>query len=249
MDNDFSWEEYDLKFKPKRKVNNKSSKSLPHIIGTFYSNKMNRSIEYESINEFILYSILELDRQTFKYYVQPVEIEIKYNDKNGIQKRWIHIPDVLVFRANMKPILYQVKDPKSKITDKNRIINRKCHKYAEENDWNYNVIYPKLLPIELINNVRFLIGFLKQRAGYINLISPLLARLENIKDATINELLNRFSNEIDILIVIPLIYHLIATGSIFIEIETPITEFSNISIYGEIDYFNYLKGVTNNENK
>jgi hypothetical protein len=75
MDNDFLWEEYDMKFKPKRKVNNKSSNALLHIMCTFHSSKMNRSIEYESINEFILYSILELDRNTLRYYVQPLEIK------------------------------------------------------------------------------------------------------------------------------------------------------------------------------
>lgn len=244
----FSWGKYDLEFKAKRKVNNKSSKVMPHIIGTFYSNKMNRRIEYESINEFILYTILELDKKTFRYYVQPIEIDIKYNDKNGIEKIWIHVPDVLVFRENMNPILYQVKEPKSKITDKTRIINRNCRKYSEKNGWEYNVIYPKLLPIELINNTRFLIGFMKQRYEYINLIPSLLAKLENMKDTTVNELLNSFSDEIDRLILLPLVYHLIATGSIFTDIETPISEFSNINFYREIDYFNYLKEVTNNEN-
>jgi hypothetical protein len=241
MENDSLWEKYDLKFKPKRKVNNKSSNALPHIIGTFYSNKMDKSIEYESINEFILYTVLELDRRTFRYYVQPIEIEIK--------KKWIHIPDVLVFRDDMKPILYQVKEPQSKITNKTRIINSECHKYAEKNNWTYNVIYPKLLPIELINNIRFLTGFLKKRKGASDLIPCLIERLKNMKDTTIIELVNTFSNEMDALMVLPIIYHLIATGYIFTNIESPISEFSNISFYGEIDYFNYLKGVTNNANK
>lgn len=35
MDNDFLCEEHDLKFKHNRKVNNKSSNELPHIIETF----------------------------------------------------------------------------------------------------------------------------------------------------------------------------------------------------------------------
>lgn len=244
-----SWERCDSIFKPKRKVNNKSSNALPHIIGTFYSNKMNKCIEYESINEFILYSILELDKRTFKYYVQPVEIEIKYIDKDCIEKRWIHIPDVLVFRDNMKPILYQIKDPRSKITDKIEIINKKCNKYAEKNEWNYNVIYPKLLPTELIRNIRFLIGFLKRRKEYNDLIPNVMARLEHMRNTNINELINSFADEINTFILLPTIYHLIANGSIFTNIEMPISEFSNITIYREIDYFSYLKEVTSTENK
>lgn len=242
--NNLLWEEYDLIFKPKRKVSNKSSKALPHIIGTFYSNKMNRSIEYESINEFILYIILELDKKVYRYYVQPVEIEIK-----NVKKTWIHVPDVLVFRANMKPLLYQVKEPKNKVTDKIKIINRECHKYAELNNWTYGVIYPKLLPSDLINNIRFLIGFIKQRVGYEDLTDYLLERLANMGEVTIFELINSLSDEIDMLVVIPIIYHLIATGNIFTNIEIQISEFSKISLNREIDYFSYLREVTNNENK
>lgn len=243
------WDKYDIKFKPKRKVNNKSSWKLPHIIGSFYSNKMEKRIEYESINEFIFYSILELDKKIVRYYVQPVEIKIKYRDKNGIEKSWIHVPDVLVFRENVKPSLYQVKDTKSKSTDKFKIINNKCYKYAEENDWNYNVIYPKLLPIRFINNVRFLIGFLKQRKEYDRLIPILIKKLKIIQETTINELIIDFSDKIDPLILLPLIYHLIATGHIFVNIEKEISEFSSISFYESIDYYKYLKEVINNESK
>lgn len=64
---------------------------MPHIIGTFYSNKMNRSIEYESINEFILYTILELDRKTFRYYVQPIEMRIVDNNRLKGTQYWFPI--------------------------------------------------------------------------------------------------------------------------------------------------------------
>lgn len=243
------WDKYDIKFKPKRKVNNKSSWKFPHIIGSFYSNKMNKRIEYESINEFIFYSILELDKKTVRYYVQPMEIEIKYRDRTGIEKSWIHVPDVLVFRDNMRPSLYQVKDPQSKNTDKFKIINKKCNKYAKENDWDYNVIYPKLLPTGFISNIRFLTGFLKPRKEYVRLIPILIKASKNIKEPTINELVISLSDKIDPFILIPLIYHLIAIGHIFVNIEKEISEFSNISFYEDIDYYKYLKEVINNENK
>lgn len=53
--NNKNWEEEDKLFYPKRKVDNKISWHRPHIIGSFYSNKMEKIIEYHSLNECIFY--------------------------------------------------------------------------------------------------------------------------------------------------------------------------------------------------
>ena len=57
-----TWEQEDKEFYPKRKVNNKASWKIHHIIGSFYSERMARIVEYESMGEYIFYSILELDK-------------------------------------------------------------------------------------------------------------------------------------------------------------------------------------------
>jgi hypothetical protein len=93
-----SWEEEDRLFSQKRNVQNKISWRMPHIIGSFYSFKLNRIIEYESLGELLFYFILELDIRTIRYYVQPVKISIKQITDNGQIKHWIHVPDVLVYR-------------------------------------------------------------------------------------------------------------------------------------------------------
>jgi hypothetical protein len=81
-----SWEFEDIKYAPKRKVQNKISWRKPHLIGSFYSHKMKVVVEYESLNEYIFYCLLELDKKTIKYYVQQVKIIINTINDKGIIK-------------------------------------------------------------------------------------------------------------------------------------------------------------------
>ncbi|OBY81427.1 hypothetical protein BBG47_01110 [Paenibacillus sp. KS1] len=67
-----NWAEEDKLFMPKRRVNNRNSYSHPHIIGSFYSQRMKRVVEYESLGERLFFYYLELDRAVMRYYVQPV---------------------------------------------------------------------------------------------------------------------------------------------------------------------------------
>lgn len=93
-----SWDKEDVEFAPKRKVDNKDSKARHHVIGAFHSHKMHMVAEYEARTEWAFYSLLELERSTVRYYVQPVRIPVPFRDDNGVLKSWVHVPDVLVFR-------------------------------------------------------------------------------------------------------------------------------------------------------
>lgn len=246
-----SWENEDIEFLPKRKVNNKGSWNRAYIIGTFYSNKMKKEIEYESLNEFIFYAFLELDVKTIRYYVQPLEIDISYIDSDGNKKTWSHIPDVLVFRQDMFPTIYQIKDPKSTETDKLRLINKACFKYAGSRHWEYRVIYPKTLPKNFINNINFLFGFLKKRKSYDLWTSKLIERLTNLQRVSISDLATSFSEEIDPLLILPIVYHLIATGIFYVDLYVKINEYSDVTIQNEVSFHNILSFYegTNNANK
>ncbi|WP_165861399.1 TnsA endonuclease N-terminal domain-containing protein [Paenibacillus paeoniae] len=99
------WQKEDATFAPKRKVNNKNSHQHPHIIGSFFSRKLERPVEYESLGERLFYYYLELEQSVIRYYVQPVEIPISKD--NG--ESWLYVPDALVYRHQSPPFLYQVK--------------------------------------------------------------------------------------------------------------------------------------------
>ncbi|MBP1992433.1 hypothetical protein [Paenibacillus eucommiae] len=97
-----NWKQEDFLYTPKRKVNNWSSHQHPHIIGSFYSHKTERPVEYESLGERLFYYYLGLDQSVVRYYVQPVEVSIE----NHGEEAWNHIPDTLVFRKHTIPFLY-----------------------------------------------------------------------------------------------------------------------------------------------
>jgi hypothetical protein len=147
------WKQEDQLFAPKRKVNNRNSHHHPHIIGSFYSHKMERPVDYESLGERLFYYYLELDQSVVRYYVQPVEVSIH----NPGEEAWNHIPDTLVFRRNTIPFLYQVKhEPEEDKDERLEQINFFCERFALNQDWNYLVIYPKMMPPVLSRNIRFL---------------------------------------------------------------------------------------------
>ncbi|MEC0094371.1 TnsA endonuclease N-terminal domain-containing protein [Paenibacillus macquariensis] len=136
------WKEEDHLYAPKRKVNNRNSHQHPHIIGSFYSHKMERLVEYESLGERLFYYYLELDHSVVRYYVQPVEILIH----NLGEESWNHTPDTLVFRENTIPFLYQVKhEPEVERNERLEQVNNICEGYAQSHGWKYLVIYPKMM--------------------------------------------------------------------------------------------------------
>jgi hypothetical protein len=225
-----SWELEDLKFRPKRKVNNRMSRKIPHIIGSFYSNKMDRVVEHESLNESIFYSLLEIDKPTKRYYVQPVEVPIIYINENGEKEDWIHVPDVLFFRQGFKPQLLQIKDTSYVEDEKTRLLNYFCEKYCFIQDWEYHVIQPKQLPDVIIKNIRFLVGFTNKRSYYDYWIPKLIFRLNLFGKAEIFDFAKGFSDKINILQVFPIIYHLIAIGEFETDIKKEIGWSSEIYI-------------------
>lgn len=224
-----TWDSEETKFFPKRKVDNKLSWKFHHLIGSFYSNKMQRTVEYESLGECMFYFLLELDQLVIRYYVQPVEVDFSYLNKEGDPKKWSHVPDVLVFRNGYYPFLYQIKETESS-TQKHQMINNGCINYAEQRSWEYKVIYPKELPKTILKNIQSLQGAIKLRKGFNLWIPEVLKRLGYFKSSTIIELAKSFTTEVNPLIIIPIIYHLIAQGLITTNLYKEIDEYSEIRV-------------------
>jgi hypothetical protein len=237
------WSYEDKEYCQKRHVDNKISASIHHIIGTFHSFKMNRAIEYESTNEFIFYSLLELDCLTERYYIQPVEVEIHSINENGVRKIWTHVPDVLVFRKGMPPTLYQIKDTKFEENDKFRFINRQCDMYTQKHGWEYKVIYPKMLPADLIQNMRFLVPFLKERTYYRKFIPQLMKLLEYSRHMRISSLVSGFDNKSDYMLALPAVYHLIAIGRISVNLSIKIDNNSEVYYTDGTAYQSYFENI------
>lgn len=70
---DKSWFQEDTEFTPKRKIGNLIGWKRLSVTGSFYSNKMGRTVEYQSLEESLFYYFLELDTDTIRYYyVHPI---------------------------------------------------------------------------------------------------------------------------------------------------------------------------------
>jgi len=225
-----TWGVEDQLYSPKRKVDNKISWKHPHIIGSFYSNKMERAVEYQSLNECYFYFLLELDILTKRYYVQPVKVPVPYYDSNGVVRCWEHVPDVLVFRQGQLPCLYQIKEAPDPLDKRIETVNKACFKYAESHKWNYKVVYPKQLPDEVIRNIKMLIGFVKRSKYYEQHIPLIMSRMKSSEQLKIVELLKNISSESNTLYLIPIIYHLIAIGLFSCDLTKQININSEISV-------------------
>lgn len=230
-----SWDKEDVEFAPKRKVDNKDSKQRPHVIGAFHSHKMDVVAEYESLTEWAFYSLLELDQDTVRYYVQPVRIHVPYTDDFGNLKSWVHVPDVLVFREGAIPHLYQTKDSPDDTNEKLKIIDKACEKFAASRGWNYTVIYPKSLPKVVSRNIDLLAGFTKTRKWFDSYSPLVISKLRFLGESSITELSQSFIPQYDPLLVLPVIYHLVATGSLWVNVNEPITEYSMVRISSDTD--------------
>ncbi|OPH56194.1 hypothetical protein BC351_28925 [Paenibacillus ferrarius] len=225
-----NWIEEDKQFYPKRRVDNKISWQKPHIIGSFYSHKMKRTVQYHSLNECYFYYYLELDHETIRYYVQPVEVPIPILSKIGDKKFWQHVPDVLVFRNGSKPLLYQIKEAPGDLGEKFLRCNQRCELMAKEQNWQYDVIYPKRIPEVVLENITYLHGYLRHRKYYEYLIDDAIFKVKLGQPMLVNELAQSFYPAFNQSEARPLTFHLLAKGLIHTNILEKITGDSVIHI-------------------
>ncbi|WP_078543091.1 PDDEXK family nuclease [Litchfieldia alkalitelluris] len=230
------WALEDKLYNLKRKVDNKQSKYKQHMIGSFRSNKMQRPVYYESLwGECLLFYILELDPTTIRYYEQPVEIPIYYKDEKGKLNSWIHVPDVLIFKQGMKPILSQIKvnTPES---HKDKQIKRECMKFCERKGWLYKTVVTKELPEILKKNTMFLWNYKKERDYYQPLVSRLLDKIDSMGEERIMFLAQSLKGY-DQKLVIPVIFYMIARGFLAVNLFEQINKDSFVkrgSIYQQL---------------
>lgn len=234
-----TWEFEDLTYAPKRRVNNKGSRWHPHLIGSFYSHRNRRVVEYESLNERMFYYFLELDQDVIRYYVQPINVAMRSDEEE-----WNHVPDVLVFRQGNRPLLFQIKESEiDNLEEKAIRCNAECEKIADMYDWKYDVVFPKTLPSPLPRNINFLVGYIRTQKYYNNWYHQVIYRLRHLGTCTVDQLSISFIDSIDPLFIKPIVYHLIATGHFLVDVRQKISSQSIISVNYEMNStFSIIQG-------
>lgn len=229
------WSKEDLLYARKRNVSNKGSHEHEHIIGAIYSVRMKRHVQYESLwGECLFYYLLELDRNTVRYYEQSVTVPYEKLTKDFVLMKKEHISDVLVFREGRRPHLFQIKGG-DKLVEQSPSIFKACMKYAAERGWDYTIVHPKIsIPLVIRNNIEFLINYLQPRFYYNDWLPELTYRLEHFKNIDIYRLAKSFEPKIDHRHILPIIYHLIATGMLKTDLTKKVDHTSFVT-FGSVD--------------
>ncbi|MFF0830695.1 hypothetical protein ACFYU8_28015 [Brevibacillus sp. NPDC003359] len=225
-----NWSKEDKLYAPKRKVDNKGSHNKPHVIGSIASYKMSRDVAYHSLAECLFYYFLELDQASMRYYVQPINVPMKNLNKDGDLKQWFHVPDVLVFRQGSVPHLYQIKNSPDIETEIFKLCNSRCEKLAFSQNWKYSVIYPKTLPEVVVRNLKFLNPYLKKRKSYSQWVDQVINKLSYLETSSVLDLARSFTASVDFRYILPVVYHLIATGVFNVNLQKTINEHTLVTL-------------------
>lgn len=244
MDWDKTIEEYKKLYYPKRKVNNKNSNGLTHIIGSYYSHKMKGQIAFESKNELDAFMLFELSSVVKGYFPQPEEVPVKVYDKNGELKPFKHNPDALALAEDSKPCLYQIKGDfaESELNPRNININRACIQFAREHGWDYKLVHTRNLSEDFRWNIMFIFPFLKKDRANSDYSNSILSYLSVHQSTTIDELANHGVQNVERQYVLPVIYHEIAKGTVYVDLSRRLDGNSQVRLAREedVDFYQYI---------
>ncbi|WP_088835165.1 hypothetical protein [Paenibacillus tyrfis] len=235
MDWDWSikkdWSKEDKIYSRKREVSNKGSREHEHLIGSIYSHKMKRSVQYESFwGECLFYYLLELDPLTIRYYEQPVIVPLKKMTKDYLLKEEGHVPDVLHFREGSRPNLIQIKGGNNYV-EQEKHLYQACKNYAMERGWDYSVVNPKVsIPSIVKENILSLVNYLRPREYYGDLVPEVNRRIAYQGKVEVIRLAKSFEPKLDYRFVLPLIFHLIASGSLMTNINKKVDHTSEVTV-------------------
>ena len=100
--------------------------------GTFYSEKMNKIIAFESFTERDFLLKLENNDEVVRYISQPFFIPYRYNEKMHY-----YFPDVFIYFKNKHAVVAEVKPPKEMSSHQNQLKWKAMHAYCKKNGFGY----------------------------------------------------------------------------------------------------------------
>lgn len=210
---------------PVRKI----PKNYVGVTGGFASAKNGRMVGFESLLERDFMLLLEFDPEVESFEEQPVRIPVKHKDRRAVP----YVPDLLVhYRPSAtgkqrKPLLAEVKKRSDLETNKDKYAAKfeAAAHFAAERGWEFRTVCDAEIRVPSLPNLKFLSEY--------RLISPepnaaalVLDAIERTKSGTtVLSLLDRIcQTDTERLMVIPVIWHLVATSSLSIDLNTPITD-------------------------
>lgn len=209
---------------PVRKI----PKNYLSVTGAFASRTNGRALAYESRLEMDHMVTLDWDPEVESFEEQPVRI--LFVGKNG--RNSSYVPDLLIrYRPSTsgklrKPVLVEVKSQGDLEKNKDKYAPKfaAAKKFAAERGWEFRVITDREIRTPRLPNLKFLREY--------RLIEPDVAVIKRVVaairtkggKAEVQALLEEtFRSDTERLRLLPVIWHLVATGILQVDLEQPVT--------------------------
>ena len=208
---------------PVRKI----PKNYLHVTGSFSSRKNGRMMGYESLLERDNMILLEYDDDVEGFDEQPVQISFK----KGVKP---YVPDVLVrYKSGRKPLLGEVKHSSDLMKNRDKYAPKfdAAKKYAEEQGWEFGAVTEKEIRIPRLGVLKFLREYLnvdpdpERAASIVDALKGARGKLE--MDALLKVLC---STDTERLTMTPVVWSMVATGQLSIDMNKPIIDKTLLSL-------------------
>jgi hypothetical protein len=216
---------------PVRKI----PKNYLGVTGGFASRKNGRLMGFESLLERDYMLLLEHDADVATFEEQPVRIPVQSKG----QRSTTYVPDVLIhFHAGRRgkprrPRLAEVKKRSDLERNKEKYAPKfaAAKRFASERGWDFRIVTETDIRKQILSNLKFLREY--------HLIEPGQEEIDHVFDtmetmggkADVSALLNSMHNtDDDRLRSIPVIWHLVATGRLSVDLDQPITDRTILSL-------------------
>lgn len=204
------------------------------VAGYFYSYKNKRNIDFESQLEKKFYLSFEFDGEIERYMEQPVKVDAILKGR-----KVSYFPDCIVYfkpELQRTPLLIEIKYSKEIKEKKEKIVNKikAVSKYSKENGYVFKIFTEKKLNETYISNIKFLYGYYekpKLNGTYDIYESKIIGILNGGNKITVKGLLDYITKtDIEKMMVIPLVWHLICRNTLSANLNAPLTNSSLISL-------------------
>lgn len=208
------------------------------VTGGFASRKNKRLLGFESLLEKDYMILLEFDDAVKSFEEQPVRLPVSVKGRRTTQ----YVPDVLIkFHPGKggkerKSLLVEVKSSRylEKHAEKFKPKFASAKEYAAGQGWQFQIVTENNIRGSLLGNLKFLREYhLISPAG--EEVTPVLDAVKSLGGScTYSELVTCLcGDDTGILLrTIPVIWHLVAGGRLRIDLKTPITDQTVITLPG-----------------
>lgn len=215
-------------------------KNRRSVTGRVASAKLGRAAEFESTLERDLLTLLEFDPQVLGYEEQPVTIS--YTTSDG--SKHTYTPDVLITycgnlvrREPKRFELVEVKYRADLFADW-RVLKPKLRAgraYARERGWRFVILTEREIRTPRLQNARFLLGYRTLDPDRRD-ASLVVGALRHSPGLAANQLLDVISaDRWRRAELIPILWHLVASGVVEVDLSLPLTMHSQLRVEHERD--------------